>query len=499
MSAQVFDVAIIGGGLAGTAAARDAAGRGLSVFLAEALDIAEGSSSATGDVVWGPLDDAGRFAVGRMRANAAEAAVLANIAPHLVRPARFMLPAPGGIWPGLRLRLQLFAVDRTSHAEARAGRIQLDGKQERGLLGGAAGVAHTWSDWLADDSRLAVLHAVDARYRGAAIRPRLRCTVAEREGDHWRLSLETTTGEPLVIEARALINAAGAAVAAVNDHVIHTERRFGVHLVKRSFLIVRRALPEGVAHAFPRGDGSLLYAVPMAGDHTLLGPRTVAYAGEDATLGIEESDLAELLTVPSRHLSTPLRGDDVVSGLTALWAFPAKGRRVWSLEVDSPPRQPPVVSIVGATLINHRRMAEEAVSAIAGAFAKAGPPWTAHAALPGGAFPAGGIADVVRALGAAYRFLPEAQVQRLARAYGTRAHEILIGCRIPADLGRRFGADLTEVEVSYLRREEFAETAADILWRRTKLGFHMSAVDAAELDAWLKRHRVAAPGPVMPP
>jgi glycerol-3-phosphate dehydrogenase len=133
-----------------------------------------------------------------------------------------------------------------------------------------------------------------------------------------------------------------------------------------------------------------------------------------------------------------------------------------------------------------------------GKFLPVGPTWTAGAALPGGGFPAGGVAEIVRTLAAAYRFIPAATARRLARAYGTRAHEILTGCRAPIDLGRRFGADLTEVEVQYLRREEWAETAADILWRRSKLGFHLSAAEAAGLDEFLRRSHVAPPGPVLP-
>jgi glycerol-3-phosphate dehydrogenase len=493
---ESYDLAVIGGGLTGTAVARDAAGRGLSALLVEALDFGEGASSATGGVVLRPLEQLDPFGLQVLRTNAAERELLMEAAPHLVQPTHFLMPEQAARWPRWRTRLQLAVAGRFAARLKSTRRLRFGSEVSHGLLRRDLSAGHAFTDCVADDSRLTVLNAVDARIRGATVRPRVRCTVAERQAGHWRLSLEaTSTREAVAVEARVLINAAGAAVADVNDHVIHTDRRLAVRLMKRAYVVARRRVPEGEAYALPTPTGAPIYVVPFAADLALVGPHAVPLRGEPDDLAAAAADVSAILDVANGYLHAPIGEDDVISGVAAACAEPVHGRgRGWTIEIDAPPRQAQLVTIIGASLNSHRLAAEAAISAVVSSTYR---PWTSGAALPGGGFPPGGAAEIGRALAAAYPFLDGDQAMRLARAYGTRAQEILIGCRAAADLGCQFGAGLTEVEVNYLRREEWAESAADILWRRTKLGFHMTAAEAAYLESWLRRHPRASWGPVM--
>jgi glycerol-3-phosphate dehydrogenase len=492
---QVFDVAVIGGGISGTAVARDAAGRGLSVFLCDQGDLGGGSSSATSKLVHGGLDYLSGLRFGALRTALVERERLAAAAPHLVRPLRLLLPHHDRQWPQWALDLGLFAADHLAPRSLPSSRrIDLEAENAHGALATHFRTAFAFSDCLVDDSRMVILNAVDARTRGASIHPRLRLVVAERDGESWRLSLESAlTGERVSIAASVLVNAAGPAAGPLLDHAIHTDKRVRVRLTRHSHVVLKRR-HDGGAYALPSADGRIVYAIPFEHDFTLIGPASVPHDTDHASARVEPREVAHLLDVASQYFEAPPDPADIVWSFASVSALPADhaaSRGDWAMVVDAPPHLAPVISVFGGTLTSHRRVAEAVVDRI-GRYRSVGRRWTARSALPGGNIGEDGVGGLARALRGAYPFISGAHAARLAAAYGTRAQTILSGARRAADLGMRFGSDLTEAEVLFLRHEEWAATADDVLWRRSKLGLVLSSDEAAALGDWMDSGQAAA-------
>jgi glycerol-3-phosphate dehydrogenase len=267
-----------------------------------------------------------------------------------------------------------------------------------------------------------------------------------------------------------------------------------IGLVKATCIVARRESVETVGYALPNADGRIVFAFPWHAGTMLVGSAERVVEGAAATNDVERRDVAYLVDVTRQYFETPVERTDIVKSFAALNAMPADGHRDRSIVIDAPPRVAPLLTIVGGTLTGHRRLAEEVVDSLA-RFGRVKPGWTAKAALPGGGFPADGAGDLVRALRAAWPFLAEGHAKRLVGAYGTRASTMLTGARSAADLGIRFGADLTEAEVRYLMGEEWAVTAEDILWRRTGLGLTFTAKEAGRLGEWM----AALPASAEPP
>ncbi len=490
MYEQVYDLAIIGGGLIGAAIARDAAGRGLTTFLCDEGDIGGAATAATDRVVHGGLHHLGKLNWGPLRTRLCEREILMRSAPHLVRPLTFILPHHEKLWPRWAVGLGLAAYDWLGgRALPRSRRLDLEHRDADEALHLHFTRGFAFSDCIADDSRLAIANAFDAQSRGASINPRLRCVVAERERDHWRLSLESgIDGEWTVVLARILINAAGGQAGEVLDHVIHTSRRTPRRLMRFSQIVVRRDQDRGIGYALPVASGRVVHVVPHEPGFVLIGPVVARHEGDASAAEVTPRDVAWLLDVANQYLSEPVVREDIVQRLACVIAMPAD-RALSSgdhaVVVDAIPGAPPLLSVFGGRLTTHRRIAEEVVDRLA-RFREVLPPWTADATLPGGNFPPGsGASHLCLALRAAYPFLSEDTAHRLVTTYGTRASTILTGARNFADLGPCFGADLTAAEVDYLRHDEWAMTAEDVLWRRTRLGFHFTQGEADALAAWM--------------
>jgi glycerol-3-phosphate dehydrogenase len=483
---KVYDVAIIGGGLTATAVARDAAGRGLSVFLCDEGDLG-GASETAPTSVCGGIEHLAALRPGAMREAVAEREILMRAAPHLARPLTLLIPHHERLWPLGALRLGLFALDHAARSTLpRAGIVHLDDWAD-GPLQPHFATAVAYADCAADNGRLVVHNAIDARARGTTIHTRMRCTIAEREGTGWRLSLEaTSTGERFVALAKLLVNAAGGRAAGVLDHVVHGSGQVRVGYTKQAWLAVRQPGFGHIAYALPGLDGQFVYALPYEGDTVLLGPVTTPYFGNPAAPRVDRADVAYLADIVDQYFRPSSAAIEIVRSFASVDAMP-KGPTgslaAGELVVDAPPRVAPLISVFGGTVAVHRRLAEDVVDRM-GRFRPVPPAWTAHATLPGGGYPANGERDIERALRAAYPFVSAGHAARLVRAYGTRASAVLTGARSAANLGRRFGADLTEAEVNYLCQEEWAQTADDILWRRSTLGLALSGREAAGLDRW---------------
>ena len=487
----VFDLAIIGGGINGAGIARDAAGRGLSVLLVEQGDLAGGTSSASTKLIHGGLRYLEYREFRLVREALTEREVLLRAAPHLVWPLRFVLPYRAGGRPRWMLRAGLFLYDHLG------GRELLPPTRSLDLRASAVGAplqrdltrAFEYSDCWVDDARMVVTLAIDAAGRGADIRVRTRCTAARREDGAWSLTL----GDGRIERARVLVNAAGPSVSRVLAEVAGQNAPTRIRMVKGSHIVTRRLFAHDQPYIFQNPDGRVCFAIPWQTDFTLIGTTDEDYTGDPAAVAISQDEIAYLCAAVSGWLRDPVTPADVVwtyAGVRPLRDDGAsaaqEATRDYVLELDG---TPPVLSVFGGKITTFRRLAESAMDRIAPFFPGLPPRWTAGAALPGGDFPWDGFASVRDGLARRYPFLAPATAARLTRAYGTRAAALLGDAKSAGDLGQTFGADLTERELDWLRREEWARTAEDILWRRTKLGLCFSDAEVERLRAHMRCFR----------
>lgn len=485
MQGQIYDVAIIGGGISGTAVARDAAGRGLSVYLCEAGDLGAGATSVGPGVVHGRLGAMEGFRIGAMRTAVAERDILWRAAPHVVRPLRFLIPHHGRLASPRLMRLGLAAYDRVLRtALPRSSEIAGD-DPELAALNPYFGLAFAVWDCVAPGARLAVLNAIDARTRGASINPRTRCIAAERQREAWRLVVEEPDSDSAVtISARVLVNAAGAEAGEVANRIVDGAERIDVALTRHVSIAVRRPHDGITGYALFDADGGIVHVVPHGPGIMMVGPLAAPHAGPSSAADATDGDIRHLADVFGQYFERPLKRADIVAVQAGVSALPAGSGAAHDGDtiVDGTPDVAPLVHVFGGDLVGHRRLAEKAVDRL-GRFFAISEPWTHRAALPGGGVPVEGLGDLARALRAAYPFVGDAHARRLVETYGMRATTLLTGARRMEDLGARFGDDLTEAEVRFLCEEEWATSAADILWRRTGLGPLMLAGEVHRLEA----------------
>jgi glycerol-3-phosphate dehydrogenase len=494
--APPFDLAIIGGGINGCGVARDAAGRGLSVYLCERGDLAGGTSSRSTKLIHGGLRYLEYYDFRLVREALREREVLLRIAPHIVRPLRFVLPFRQGLRPAWLLRLGLFLYDHMGGRKLLPPTRTLDlGRDVAGasLKPKMFRTGFEFSDCRVDDARLVVLNACDAAARGAVIRTRTRAVAAARCGGIWELGVEDAASGR-TIAARALVNAAGPWMEQMLAACLGSESGSAtapcrhVRLVQGSHIVVPQLFAHDRAYMFQNPDGRIVFAIPYEGAHTLIGTTERDYTGDPARVTATPEEVSYLCAAASEYFARPLAPADVVwsfSGVRPLHDDHVRdakaATRDYVLELDAAPDGAPLLSILGGKITTYRRLAEAALDNLAPFLPRSGPPWTRDAPLPGGDFAVDGAAALAAELAAQYPFLSAPHASRLVAAYGTRAKHILAGARTFADLGASFGATLTEAEVRYLMSEEFAGTAEDVLWRRTKLGLVCSDAEAAAL------------------
>ena len=486
-----FDLAIIGGGINGAGIARDAAGRGLKVLLVEQNDLASGASSASSKLMDGALPGLAFGALRRMRALITEREVLLRAAPHLVRPLRLVLPLNAARRSSLLTRLGLAIHDRIGRREILPRMRMLD------LLSDEAGLplriafhqAYEYADCIGDDARLTIANAVDAAERGAVVRTRTRCVRAER-GEEWRLVLNAR-GQREVVGARVLINAAGAWAESLVETVLRGKPRGLLRPVKGSHIVVPRLYDHDRAYILPTRDRRAVFAVPFERDFTLIGTTATAFSGDPgaALPTLEEVDY--LCEAANDYFRAPLLAADMAwsfAGVCARYAArpgrPPEPGRDYALVLDKRHGEAPLLTVYGGTLAMYRRIAEEALADLAHFFPRSRP-WTAQVSLPGGDFAHDGMPALIEATQQRWPFLTAEHARRLTRAYGTRVEQILQRAARLDDLGLRFGADLTAAEVRYLMSKEWAQTADDVLWRRSKLGLRVSEAQRAVLDRFM--------------
>jgi glycerol-3-phosphate dehydrogenase len=482
-----YDLAIIGGGLNGVSVARDAAGRGLRVILLEQGDLGSAASSASPRLIHGDLGDLERRALLRVRSGLAERDSWLRIAPHLVRPMRFVIPAHSDERPSWLLRSGLLLYDRLGPGNGLPPSVTVDVTHHP--IGNALkrpfGTAFEYSDCLADDSRLVIANAVDAAERGAVIRTGARCVRADRL-DVWRLAV-IDRGHRQVITARALANASGAWTASVAETVLRMPPpRVGA--VQISQIIVRRLFETDNVYVFQNTDRRLIFASPYERDFTLIGTVGHAFKGDPAAVSMAAADVAYLCDAANRYFRERVEPSDAVRMICgvnmSVDSRTRHGARDGVLTFDARRGKAPLLTIFGGGVTTSRLRAERAVTRLT-PFYPMSPRWTAKTPLPGGDFSWTQFDAQVDRARERWRFLDEAQAQRLVGAYGSRIAAVLGDARERADLGPAFGEGLSGAEVRYLMAREWARFPDDILWRRTKLGLTMPAADREALAAFM--------------
>ncbi len=490
---MTYDLFIIGGGVNGCGIARDAAGRGLKVFLAEQGDLASGTSSASTKLIHGGLRYLEHYEFRLVREALIEREVLLNAAPHIIWPLRFVLPHHKGLRPWPILRLGLFLYDHLG------GRKILPGTRSVNLRSDVTGKplkdeytrGYEYSDCWVEDARLVVLNARDAEAKGAVIRTRTKCTSARRVDGAWELTVAGPDGAEEKVRARALINSAGPWVSQVLGAVVGRNDPDKIRMVKGSHLVVDKLYDHDRCYIFQNADGRICFAIPYEKDFTLIGTTDEDHKGDPGKPEISQAETDYMLRAVSEYFRKPVTRDNVrwaYSGIRPLYDDGAskaqEATRDYVLKLDHPEGGAPLLSVFGGKITTFRKLAESAMEKIEPFFPQMGKPWTESATLPGGDFPFAEAGQRIAALSREYPFLAPSNAQRLFRAYGTEAGKILEGARSQADLGQSFGP-LSEREIDWLRRKEWAVSADDILWRRSKLGLHMSRQEQDALQHYM--------------
>ena len=517
---RCVDLFVIGGGINGCGIARDAAGRGLSVELAEMSDLASATSSASTKLFHGGLRYLEYFEIRLVREALIERETLLRAMPHISWPMRFVLPwhrdmrfegeTPTsrilnvimpwmkGRRPAWLIRLGLFLYDHLGGRRILPGTTTLDlarapeGKPLRDKFAHA----YEYSDCWIEDSRLVVLNARDAAARGAHIRVRTRVQSAERVGNLWHVTLEDqATGATEVVRARALVNAGGPWVRDVITNTLRLNSSEGVRLVRGSHIVTGRLYDHDKCYFFQGTDGRIIFAIPYEGEFTLIGTTDAEHgdAGERPECTPEEAEY--LCRFASEYFERPVTREDIVwtySGVRPLYDDGAKSAtaatRDYVLSLAEG-EGAPLLNVFGGKITTYRKLAEAALAKLTPFFPGTGGDWTAGVPLPGGDFPVDGVERLIESLRRGYPFLTAAWARRLVRAYGTEAVDILGDARTAADLGPEFGATLTAAEVRWQMQHEFASEAEDVVWRRTRLGLKMTGAQIAALEEWMRQER----------
>lgn len=493
---MIYDLMIAGGGINGAGIAADAAGRGLKVLLVEKDDLASATSSASSKLIHGGLRYLEHFEFRLVREALQEREVLLANAGHIVWPQRFVLPQIAGGRSGLMLRAGLFLYDHLGKRNRVPGSAALDLRRDAAghPLRNTIKRGFAYWDCRMDDARLVVLNAMAAERRGAVIATRTALQSARVENGIWCLTLQSS-GAEREIAARVLVNATGPWVDRV-DRVVKAgdgaaPPKTALRLVKGSHIVVPRIAGANDAYLFQNSDGRVVFAIPYEECFTLIGTTDVDYSGDPRDVSISGAEIDYLLELTRRYFSSPPDRSDIVwtfAGLRPLYGAEAGGNasgvtRDYHLEV-SQARGAPLLTVLGGKLTTYRRLAETALDMLRPHFADMGRAWTATAPLPGGVLGDGGLSGFVQALVQRYPGFDVRFLGRLARRYGAMVDDVLDGAVNMADLGADLGAALSEREVVYLRDREWARTAEDVLWRRTKCGLHMNAAQrAAAADA----------------
>ncbi|MFU8877492.1 MAG: glycerol-3-phosphate dehydrogenase [Wenzhouxiangellaceae bacterium] len=484
-----YDLFIIGGGINGAGIARDAAGRGLVVGLCEKDDLAQHTSSASTKLIHGGLRYLEHYDFALVRKSLLEREILLHMAPHIIWPLRFILPHHSGLRPAWMLRTGLWLYDLLGGRSSlpRSRKVRLDGGDLAGQLMPEFRTGFCYSDCWVEDARLVVLNAIDARERGADILTRTRCSGLDRHEDHWRITLQPDQAESFEVESRMLVNAAGPWVGEVAQSFSKRHQVSPVRLVRGSHIVVRKLFEGEHAYLFQHTDGRVVFAIPYEHDYTLIGTTEVPVDSPEDD-GISADEQHYLCRLASEYFAQAITPEDIIwrySGVRPLYddqtASASEVTRDYVLELDDDAA--PALSIFGGKLTTYRKLAEQVLDRLRPLAPQMGTEWTATAPLPGGDFEPEEFDRRVHELAERYPFLEQSTARRLYRAYGARIESFLGD----ASENDRITDGLHAAELRYLIEHEFAQTAEDVLWRRSKLGLHLSETQQQQVRKWFEQ------------
>ncbi len=501
---NTVDIFIIGGGINGCGIARDAVGRGYSVYLCEADDLASGTSSQSTKLIHGGLRYLEYYEFRLVREALTEREIVWAMAPHIVHPMRFILPYHKGLRPAWLLRLGLFLYDHIGGRKKLPPTSTVDlAHDETGkVLRGNYTRGFEYSDCAVDDARLVVLNALDAAERGASINTRSKCIDIQRTKEYWTLTVEDQfTQEQKKISAKILVNAAGPWVDTILETLHPADDNHNIRLVQGSHIIVPKLYEHDKCYIFQNKDNRIIFSIPYQDDFTLIGTTDHEFQGDPRQSKITQEEIDYLCESSNHYFNKQILPDDIVStfaGVRSLYNDGAskaqEATRDYVLRVDRPtPRVAPIINIFGGKITTYRRLAESVMEKVEGLFEKESEQnqgkWTKTAPLPGGDFAIDDFDLCCNKLNKQYPFLSADQCQHYFKRYGTRSQQMLGNATSIDDLGKDFGHGLYQCEIEYLINNEWARTAQDILWRRTKLGLKFSEAEYQVLEKWLMSHK----------
>jgi glycerol-3-phosphate dehydrogenase len=495
-----YDVFIAGGGINGCGIARDLAGRGLKTGLAEMGDLAQGTSSASTKLIHGGLRYLEQYEFGLVREALKEREVLLSIAPHIVRPLRFVLPHTPGMRPRWMLRLGLLLYDHLARRVSLPASHALDLRTSPagGPLEDTYSSAFEYSDCRVDDARLVIANARDAALRGADIFTRTKLTGASRNGGIWKIGLSGTGGQSRQVTAAMLINATGpwADNTAKNIGGASCNRR--IRLVQGAHIVTARLFDHDKAYMFQNRDGRIVFAIPYENSFTLVGTTDTDFSADPLQASAGQAEIDYLIAAVNSYFRQQISSRHVVwsfAGVRAL-ADSSKGKaqkasREYLLDVEADGKTAPLLSVLGGKITSYRTLAEHVVSEMIELFPGDArlrqKSWTAACPLPGGETSPSELERIAGEITAHHDWLQPAGLARWLNTYGGEARQISKFCLEAGTPGIHFGHGLYEIEVRWLMQNEWAQTADDILWRRTKLGLHFKPDEVTALDRWMSK------------
>ena len=504
MQLKDTDLLIIGGGINGAGIAADAVGRGLSITLCEQNDLASGTSWKSSKLIHGGLRYLQYYEFRLVRKALKEREILLRKAPHIIRPLEFIMPYNKQLRPAWLIELGLFLYDHLIKFRLLPGskRIKLRQHLAGKPLKENFTTGFIYSDCYDDDARLVVLNALQAKQLGATILPRTKFISAERFANHWQATLQDThTGQTQTIKARALINVAGPWVDKVLQEQLKIKSKYHMTLVKGSHIVVAKFYFGNHAYILENTDKRVVFVIPFEERYCLIGTTDLAFSGDLENINIDPDEINYLCAAVKLYFKHNIRSDEIIWSFAGVRPLVSEtgGKnlsaisRDYSFELNTAENSAPLLNIFGGKITTYRELAEGALALLKPYFPSMKPAWTATEPLPGGDIPNADFIDFFRQFRRQYTWLPENLAYRYTRNYGTCAHILLNNTKTMTDLGQHFGNGLYQREVEYLVNYEFAQTAEDILWRRTKLGLEFPRENIAVLENYLQTQHLAPP------
>ena len=496
---NLYDVFIIGGGINGCGVARDAAGRGYSVYLAEKSDIASGTSSASSKLIHGGLRYLENLEFSLVRASLRERDILIKIAPHIIKEMRFVLPHHNNLRPVWLLKLGLLLYDNlySSKYIKRSSYIRLPFHESKSTLREAFKKGFEYSDCITDDARLTVLNAADAKRLGGNINTRTMVENIEQKKGVWNIEvMNSISNETKYVQAKVVVNATGPWVDNFLKNHSKQTKIDNVRLVKGSHIVVKKLFNHSYAYIFQNSDGRIFFAVPWENEFTFIGTTDVDFKDNLDSFSVSDDEINYLCKSANQYFRSGISSNDVIkhwSGVRPLYHDGSikaqKASRDYTIRIDSQDNNSALINIFGGKMTTFRQLSEEVVNKVGSILGEKKSPWTSDVHLPGGDFSLTEKTKIVDGLAKKYDYLDVDYIQRLFNLYGTRVEYILKNVSSIDDLGLHFGRDLYQVEVDYLMQEEFALYPEDVLERRTKLYLFLDYDKIENLDNYMQKKK----------